>query len=422
MKTIGIITINKNINLKQYIEHFNTYKIIIYDFSSSREIAFDNILKFKTILKNKEKLKICEYLIFVNCEIEIELFKLLFPILDETDNKIKTINYSGDIFSGNTNKIMELSVIINTHIQNDLKYDINVTKWNYQINKYFKLYPDVINHQIEKKINILNLIANKNNYATVHLIGGLGNLLFQIFAVYHYSKLHNVIPIFCIKKNNDKRPSICKYRLFDNLKKYSPHDNLIFNNVDETKFNIEIENNSNVKLIGLFQKYLHFQKTKNIFDTKEILNFDDFKYDIFNYLSNKMTNVSIHVRRTDYLKCNIYNILNEDYYLFATSQFNKMTTHFLIFSDDINWCKKSGYFSNLENYAFIDNTLSDEEQLYLMSKCDHNIIANSTYSLWGYYLNLNPNKILVMPKKWFLNKNDFDLNDLGCNDFNVVLF
>lgn len=109
--------------------------------------------------------------------------------------------------------------------------------------------------------------------------------------------------------------------------------------------------------------------------------------------------VSIHVRHGDFQK--IGWVLDPEYYQRAISIILKKLgiAHFYVFSDDINWCRD--YFSDLENVVFVEsdkNNLSYED-MYLMSQCRHNIIANSTYSWWGAYLNNNQNKIIVAPKQ-----------------------
>jgi len=81
---------------------------------------------------------------------------------------------------------------------------------------------------------------------------------------------------------------------------------------------------------------------------------------------------------------------------------------FFFFSDDLLFVRRA--FSDMPNAKFVDinntktsiyNTARDVEDLYLMSKCHHQIIANSTYSWWGAWLNKNTEKIVIAPKQWF---------------------
>lgn len=121
------------------------------------------------------------------------------------------------------------------------------------------------------------------------------------------------------------------------------------------------------------------------------------------------TVVSIHVRRGDYLKYpdNHPVLTFENYYSPAISEI-KSKLHdkelfFLIFSDDPDWCL--GTFSELlsTGAAAIIKDQSPQDDMCLMSLCDHNIIANSSFSWWGSYLNENKNKIVIAPSKdkWF---------------------
>ncbi|MDQ8004975.1 MAG: alpha-1,2-fucosyltransferase [Pedobacter sp.] len=125
--------------------------------------------------------------------------------------------------------------------------------------------------------------------------------------------------------------------------------------------------------------------------------------------------VSLHVRRGDYLKDqNLGEICTSEYYNLAITYIkNKVTApKFYIFSDDITWCKN--HLSDEENMIFVDwNTGMDSyNDMYLMSNCKHNIIANSSFSWWGAWLNSNPTKIVISPSQWIKNSElTLSLND-----------
>jgi len=123
-------------------------------------------------------------------------------------------------------------------------------------------------------------------------------------------------------------------------------------------------------------------------------------------MKNRNT-VSIHVRRGDYIEhptlggvCNLKYYLNSIKYIKA----NVQDPFFIIFSNDIAWCKDS---LDLDNSVYVDwNTgTSSFKDMQLMSLCKNNIIANSSFSWWGAWLNDNNNKIIVCPNKWLNDKN-----------------
>ena len=118
---------------------------------------------------------------------------------------------------------------------------------------------------------------------------------------------------------------------------------------------------------------------------------------------------SIHVRRGDYLGLNGHHpVCDLEYYNKSINLFDK-NTKFLVFSDDIKWCQEN--FKG-ENFIFISGN-RDFIDIWLMSLCQNNIIANSTFSWWGAWLNQNINKKVIAPSKWFgplkINHNTQDL-------------
>ena len=117
--------------------------------------------------------------------------------------------------------------------------------------------------------------------------------------------------------------------------------------------------------------------------------------------------VSVHIRRWDYLKgnnINIHWVCSLDYYQQAINYIKSKIDYpvFYFFSDDIARVREN---IKVEQAHYIDwNSWSSSwEDMRLMSHCKHNIIANSSFSRWGGWLNNNPEKIVIAPKKWFEN-------------------
>lgn len=117
--------------------------------------------------------------------------------------------------------------------------------------------------------------------------------------------------------------------------------------------------------------------------------------------------VSIHVRRADYVDHadtqKIHGVCSLEYYSAAVEYVASRTTTpvFYLFSDDPDWTRKNiviDYPSKVIEHNGADNAFED---LRLMSLCRHNIIANSTFSWWGAWLNGSHDKIVVGPRKWF---------------------
>lgn len=122
--------------------------------------------------------------------------------------------------------------------------------------------------------------------------------------------------------------------------------------------------------------------------------------------------ISLHVRRGDYVNNSAYASCSLDYYKSAIEYLTKQleSPTFFIFSDDINWVKEN---LKLEYpHIYIDNNQGDQSynDMRLMSLCKHNIIANSSFSWWGAWLNANDAKNVIAPKKWF--NTDMNSKDL----------
>jgi Glycosyl transferase family 11 len=113
---------------------------------------------------------------------------------------------------------------------------------------------------------------------------------------------------------------------------------------------------------------------------------------------NASLSAGIHIRRGDYIAHPHFINCTTEYYQNAIAYLKQIDPgiEFFIFSDDIAWCKAN--FAG-EEFSFVEGN-SNYEDLWLMSLCRHQVIANSTFSWWAAWLNNNPGKKVVAPGKW----------------------
>lgn len=131
---------------------------------------------------------------------------------------------------------------------------------------------------------------------------------------------------------------------------------------------------------------------------------------------SRVNAVSLHVRRGDYANnpktTATHGLCSLDYYRAAIQHVSNLVEQprFFIFSDDIGWVKASLEIDFPCQYVDHNQGAESYNDMRLMSLCKHHIIANSSFSWWGAWLNSNVEKIVVAPKKWFANGRD--VNDL----------
>lgn len=133
--------------------------------------------------------------------------------------------------------------------------------------------------------------------------------------------------------------------------------------------------------------------------------------------------VSLHIRRGDYVssaKTNAFHgTCSLEYYGKAINYIkNRVGNGMLfVFSDDIEWAKEQELF---EGATFVSSPeIKDYEEMVLMSKCNHHITANSSFSWWGAWLNPSQEKIVVAPKQWFWQGNN-NTKDLIPENWNTL--
>jgi hypothetical protein len=132
--------------------------------------------------------------------------------------------------------------------------------------------------------------------------------------------------------------------------------------------------------------------------------------------------VSIHVRRADYVldpaTHQTHGVCELEYYQMCVDLIKARIAHpyFFVFSDDVSWCKENLRFDYPIAFVAHRSARGDHEDLKLMSLCKHNIIANSSFSWWGAWLNANKNKSILAPRRW-LKDLRYDTRDLIPEDW-----
>jgi hypothetical protein len=281
------------------------------------------------------------------------------------------------------------------------------------------------------------------------LKGGLGNQLFQYALGRHLSLINNTKLLLDI--SSFKNDPLRSYRLGSfNL----PHDVLISDDLNylknkvlnkifkncfsrlsflrnenyilekSFKFRPEILNcHHNSQLDGYWQSQKYFQEIASIIKTD--LTLKNLVSPHLNHLVKQILcskSVSLHIRRGDYatnpVTAAYHGMCPIEWYDQALQKILELEgdVSIFVFSDDIEWAKNNLIVP--VNTTFIEPSASgkEAEDLYLMSLCKHNIIANSSFSWWAAWLNPNIEKIIIAPAKWFSGANH-DTKDLIPSDW-----
>ncbi len=127
--------------------------------------------------------------------------------------------------------------------------------------------------------------------------------------------------------------------------------------------------------------------------------------------------VSVHVRRGDYVSnttfSQVHGICNPEYYRSATRRIADLSPrpHFFVFSDEPEWVTANLHLNHPMTVVTGNDARHNYEDLRLMRLCRHHVIANSSFSWWGAWLNANPDKTVIAPARWFAVEG-YDTRDL----------
>ena len=280
----------------------------------------------------------------------------------------------------------------------------------------------------------------------VKLAGGLGNQMFQFAAGYSIARKNNVELSLDLRRYNRRidhngfelqnvfdiysKVNILNNPVnfsFTNFKEFFNKIDITYGNFKEQHFHYtnEILNiPKHCRLNGYWQSELYFksyaQEIREIFsffnklDKKNLLIAKDIK---------KNDSISIHIRRGDYLLKQNYNF-NQDlreYYIKAIEESSKYFSDpkYFIFTDDPLWVTENFIVDYSHIVVDINHGAKSFFDMYLMSLCKANIIANSSFSWWGAWLNNKKDKIIYAPNNWFKDKS-ICTDDLFPNSWKII--
>jgi hypothetical protein len=273
-------------------------------------------------------------------------------------------------------------------------------------------------------------------------MGGLGNQLFQIFTVISHAIKYKHTFKFIDSKELGVNCTTKRRTYWDDfLLKLSgflidqyPHFETIYNetgfpyNEIPSGYLRDNTKNHNILLSGYFQSYKYFEEYYD--SICRILSINEQRLDIIEEVTKKYHSISflekaisMHFRLGDYKNLPDYHpIMSYEYYENALQYIVdnlKNTPNVLYFCEDEDLETVNETIQLLKNkfpmieFERASNQLYDWQQMLLMSCCNHNIIANSSFSWWGAYFNVNPGKIVCYPSIWFGPKmNDVVVTDL----------
>lgn len=280
----------------------------------------------------------------------------------------------------------------------------------------------------------------------VHLSGGLGNQMFQyafglatatrlgtdlklalndsslqIHNGYELGRVFNIRAMEASPEETDSILGMHRFRVVQRISRLlNPQGRFYRHYAEEPHFHfcpqlLEIPDQSYIR--GYWQSEKYFSKIKP--DIRQRFLFNQSLSGLNVETACRIgdgNSVSLHVRRNDFASNSIINekhgLCSLDYYRTAVEHIAQRIESpvFYVFSDDMKWVKGNLEIPHPHCYVENNTGVNGFVDMQLMSLCRHNIIANSSFSWWGAWLNSNPDKMVVAPAKWFAHP--IDTSDL----------
>jgi hypothetical protein len=242
--------------------------------------------------------------------------------------------------------------------------------------------------------------------------GGLGNQLFQWALTRQFEEKYNCEVLMDISNLNGTAGITDRYfelSQFPNLKykilnqegfsRYvqKPTKEFHEGTFNFNNYSLDLSDDMNYSFLGYWQNFNFINNISEIVKKELSCPYEKIEEFYSKYPALNSNTVSIHIRRTDYLTSNGFHPVQPISYYEKALEIIGEHDNVFIFSDDIQWCKDNLHF---KNQTFIHGQTSSED-IWLMSLCKHNIIANSSFSWWGAWLNQNKDKKVIQPYHWF---------------------
>lgn len=258
-----------------------------------------------------------------------------------------------------------------------------VLEWKYNIKVEFDLMREDLSTPLKSNLDVFDIPCIKE------------------------TKPQNVIPFkpFSVRQFRDNKQYLL-YLYFKFRRKFQSHK-LITEPYPSQYMRVfdKLQLSDNYYFLGFWQNYRYFEGYEKqicqLFKPKDQYVFEsDIALDI---IHSKFDTISLHFRRGDYINSGFIEPTSIDYYYQAIEIMkSKFKNPYLyIFTDDPDWVKLE-FLIDLP-YTVVSGNIGANcyKDILLMSICQHNIMANSSFSWWGAYLNENPSKIVIAPKKWY---------------------